>query len=451
MTTPHPTPPSSTTSIVPPSSGDGRPLLVIICGELTPYRVHWHRRIVREIPGVRLTTLHFPFRWQTPWSLGYPEGIGLIRFQPRRPTIAPPPAKIPWQTRVRILLAEWAETGRVLRWLWRERPAAVLCMGYYAPPYLQAIVLRKLVGRPVMVWADSNIHGDRFRGVRAALKRVGLRVVLRMCDIMFACGRFGREFFAKYSRRPGRVFIAPYEPDYDQIAATPRTLVDEVRERFHLDPKRRRFVAVNRLVRAKRVDTVIDAFLRVAGDRPEWDLVIAGQGDQREALEGRVPPELRHRVLWAGFIGEQSVVNALYRNCDVLVLASEYEPWALVVNEAAAGGLAIISSDVVGAAAELVRDGVNGRLFPAGNVDALTHAMRDVSDPKKLDAMKAASARVVADWRREGDPVEGLRQALMLLGLAGAARRPESDEPAPVDADFSPAQQRASGVTEIDQ
>jgi glycosyltransferase involved in cell wall biosynthesis len=110
-------------------------------------------------------------------------------------------------------------------------------------------------------------------------------------------------------------------------------------------------------------------------------------------------------------------MSDLYRQCDALVLPSDYEPWALVINEAAAAGLAIVCSNVVGAAAELVRDSVNGRLFPAGNFDAMTGCLLDVTNDAKIDAMKSASASVLADWRQHGDPVNGLRQALKLCGL----------------------------------
>jgi glycosyltransferase involved in cell wall biosynthesis len=99
-----------------------------------------------------------------------------------------------------------------------------------------------------------------------------------------------------------------------------------------------------------------------------------------------------------------------------------------VINEAAAAGLAIVSSTVPGAAAELVRDGVNGRVFPSGNLPALTTALADVTALDHIDAMKAASATVLADWRRRGDPVQGLRSALRLADVAAAGFSPPSGQ-----------------------
>jgi glycosyltransferase involved in cell wall biosynthesis len=149
-----------------------------------------------------------------------------------------------------------------------------------------------------------------------------------------------------------------------------------------------------------------------------------GEGDLRDSLRGRVGPELAARVTWTGFLDDQAAISALYRLSDVLVLPSDHEPWALVINEAAAAGLAIVSSNVVGAAAELVRDGVNGRIFPAGDLKGVTDCLMDVTVAAKADAMKAASATVLADWRRRGDPVAGLRQALAAAGVLTATSTP---------------------------
>ena len=88
-----------------------------------------------------------------------------------------------------------------------------------------------------------------------------------------------------------------------------------------------------------------------------------------------------------------------------------------MINEAAAAGLAIISSNVVGAAAELVRDGVNGKLFPPGNAVELRQAILEVTDPVNIDRLKAGSAGVLQDWRAQGDPVAGLAAALRAVNV----------------------------------
>ncbi len=135
------------------------------------------------------------------------------------------------------------------------------------------------------------------------------------------------------------------------------------------------------------------------------------------------PDRLRDRVIWGGHVSDAATLAAIYRATDLLVLPSDHEPWALVINEAAAAGLAIVSSNVPGASAELVRDGRNGHIFPAGDVAALADCLRDATRSDKIDAMKSESPRILAEWRQTGDPIQGLR------ARHGVLRRASSHQP----------------------
>jgi glycosyltransferase involved in cell wall biosynthesis len=171
------------------------------------------------------------------------------------------------------------------------------------------------------------------------------------------------------------------------------------------------------LIPIKRVDLVIDAFAAVADERPEWDLIIVGKGESQPELERRAGGLLAaRRVRFLGF-QDTAGVAAIYRRSHAMVLASDYEPWALVVNEAAAAGMAIVASDRVGAAYELVKNGENGFVFPAGDLARLTQCVREVADPARIEGMRSASLREIARWRREADPVAGLRGALRAAGV----------------------------------
>jgi glycosyltransferase involved in cell wall biosynthesis len=234
---------------------------------------------------------------------------------------------------------------------------------------------------------------------------------------VLCCGQLGQAFYERYGVPPDRIFRFPNEPDYDLVRQLPADRVTRVAERFGFRPDRRRVVFSGRLVPGKGLDLIVDAFAAVAGDRPDWDLVIVGDGPLRAGLEGRVPAPLRGRVTFTGFFADQADVSAVYRASDVLVLASDREAWALVVNEAVAAGLAVVCSTAVGAVPELVIDRVNGRQFPPGDLPALTACLLDATDPDKVGAYKAAAAGVLADWRAVGDPVDGLARALAFAGV----------------------------------
>jgi glycosyltransferase involved in cell wall biosynthesis len=94
------------------------------------------------------------------------------------------------------------------------------------------------------------------------------------------------------------------------------------------------------------------------------------------------------------------------------VLPSRHEPWGLIVNEAMNAGRAVIVSDDVGCQPDLVRDGVEGCVYPAGDVDGLTSALRRVLDPPgAAGKMGERALERMRNWSFEED-LQGLRAAL---------------------------------------
>jgi glycosyltransferase involved in cell wall biosynthesis len=125
---------------------------------------------------------------------------------------------------------------------------------------------------------------------------------------------------------------------------------------------------VGRLDPEKGVQALLDAANRV-----DAALVFVGDGP----LRGAVAAPGRHRVTgWQDAAG----VRACLRAARCLVFPSQWhETFGMVVSEAAANGVPAIVSDI-SAAAERVRDGVTGMVFPAGNVAALATCLARTTD-----------------------------------------------------------------------
>ena len=131
-------------------------------------------------------------------------------------------------------------------------------------------------------------------------------------------------------------------------------------------------------------------------------LVLVGDGDLRPELERRSQP-INDHLKFTGF-RNQSELPAFFDLCDLFVLPSEDEPWGLVVNEVMSVGRAVIVSDRVGCAPDLVKDGVNGYIYPVGDVAALGEAIaRALESRDRLIAMGKASAGIIANWSYEQD------------------------------------------------
>jgi glycosyltransferase involved in cell wall biosynthesis len=398
--------------------------LAIVARVPAPYRIHQHLRIARELGDeVELRSIFLYEHNNLPWSQPLPEAI--------RPVVFGPGQRVEAKTGVFGWLRELRKMSRVIRWLKEQRVDAVVTVGYSHPGSPRLIRWCRRTGTPNFLYGDANVHGDRVRGLRRWLKQRYVGWVVRTVTGILPHSLNGRRYFDAYGGRDKPVFYVPQEPDYQQIFSVTAAQRAAAQTKFGLRDDRKYFLFSGRLVGLKRIDTLIDAFARIANERSEWDLLIVGSGPLENELKARVPASLRHRVVWTGFVDDAAEMAALYACSDVFILPSNFEQWSLVMCEAAAAGLPIISSEVVGAAGELVREGVNGWLFPPGDVKALAKALLDVTaSDERLQSFSRSSLEVLDDWRRRGDPIHGLRQALAHAGLLA----PPAQECEPVPA-----------------
>jgi len=160
-------------------------------------------------------------------------------------------------------------------------------------------------------------------------------------------------------------------------------------------PAAERFVLyVGRLEERKGLEYLLHAVARVRRQHPELRLKILGRGERLEALR-RLAADLglAHAVDFVGWV-EHAEVGDYYRSCTVFALPSiftadgGYEPFSNVVLEAMAWGAPVITTLANGAAYDVVEDGLNGRVVPDRDADALASALIDLlADPARAEAM----------------------------------------------------------------
>ena len=145
----------------------------------------------------------------------------------------------------------------------------------------------------------------------------------------------------------------------------------------------------------KRASDVIEVFARVARALPAR-LLLIGDGPDRSQAEW-----LAHKLKIQGrihFLGKQAGVSDLLPLADLMVMPSQLESFGLAALESMACRVPAIAT-AVGGVPELIDDGVNGRLFPVGDVDGMAQAAIDLlTDDAKYAAM-ANAARQTAQKR----------------------------------------------------
>ncbi|WP_249012187.1 glycosyltransferase family 4 protein [Conexibacter sp. DBS9H8] len=177
-----------------------------------------------------------------------------------------------------------------------------------------------------------------------------------------------------------------------------------------------RVLSVARLVPDKNLALLLRAAAQAAAELPRPVTVdVVGEGFLRSRLEA-LAGELPITVTFHGHRHGPELA-ALYAAADVFVLLSAYEPFGVVIREAAAAGLPIITTSAVGAAPDVARDGANARLVPPGDLSAAVVALtRVLGDPATAGQMAAASLTVDAE-------TAGGEAAAFIEAILAAARR----------------------------
>lgn len=150
---------------------------------------------------------------------------------------------------------------------------------------------------------------------------------------------------------------------------------------YGLDPQKITFVFVGRVDGEKRLDVIIQAIHKL--QRADIQLAIVGQGMAEKKYQGLVYElNLQEQVHFTGFIAGDELPRFI--NCaDLFVMPSEAELLSIATLEAMACAKPILASNAL-ALPELVAEGKNGYLFPAGDVSAAARLMKTLIDQRKL-------------------------------------------------------------------
>ncbi|ETX27781.1 glycosyltransferase [Roseivivax isoporae] len=186
---------------------------------------------------------------------------------------------------------------------------------------------------------------------------------------------------------------------------------------------------VGRLARVKGVALLLRAVAALAERVPDLHLTLIGDGPDRAGLEAEARAlGIAERCTFLGYRGQAEVAEAL-GHADLFVLPSFAEGVPVVLMEAMAAGLPVVTTRIAGVP-ELVEDGVSGLLVAPGDAGRLADALaRLLADPGERARMGAAGrARVAAE---HDAAIEAARLAALFEGYA-AGRRDLQKRPEPV-------------------
>lgn len=376
--------------------------LAILDDQVTPYRIPLFERIADRVGDMLILYCSLRLkerRWRSPETLSFPhEFLPHIAIRLRRPPYNDP----------RTILLNPTLFARLVVW----SPDVVV--GYaFSVPALTAFLYAKLFGKRYVSWSTGTLHTERFLGPGQRLLR---SIIIPRANACLTPSMQGKEKYLFYGVSGDKVKVAVQSADVDWFSRRSQAARDEGAifvDRRGIDG--RCLVYVGFLSERKGVTLLLDAFASVKARLPDAKLILAGDGPQRNHLEKLARHAgLEGDVHFAGFV-PQNELPAIYASGDLFVLPTLEDTFGVVLSEAAACSLPIVSSTFAGASSEYVEEGINGHIIDPRNtsemVDAIINVLQDEEKRKRM----AKASLAIAQKNGLDKEVEGFMAA---VGLA---------------------------------
>ena len=273
---------------------------------------------------------------------------------------------------------EMAFCPGILWYLRKNRFDLVILHDYLSPTGMLASLYMRAYHIPFAIHADGGVKKEREKVCIRLLKNF---FASKACAY-FSSGRITDEYFTYYGADVHKIYRYPFTSVHaDEILTEPLSGQEKrkLREELGLGKQIRdgRLVLyVGSIIHRKGVDLLLRCAKRV-GEGAEF-LIVGGEATTKMKQWIR-----RHGITNVTFRGFEppEQIRKYMRCADLFVFPTRYDIWGLVINEAMAAGLPVVTTDRCVAGMELVEDGKNGRVVHANDVDALTEGVLKMLHP----------------------------------------------------------------------
>jgi glycosyltransferase involved in cell wall biosynthesis len=275
------------------------------------------------------------------------------------------------------------------------KPNALLVYGWAYKSHLN--VMRHFNNKiPVLFRGDSTLLDEK-PGLKNAIRSIYLKWVYNTVDYAFYTGINNKAYFTKYGLRDDQLIFAPHAIDNDRFADPKEKEVDKLKYLLGLNTDSIVILFAGKLEVKKDPALLLKAFINL--NAANTHLLFVGNGVLKEELKQQAI--LNPNIHFMDF-KNQTYMPIIYQTCDIFCLPSigPGETWGLAVNEAMACSKAVLISDKVGCAPDLVKPDQNGMVFTAGSIkdigDKLTYLVN--KGKMELTYMGNISKHVIEDW-----------------------------------------------------
>ena len=281
----------------------------------------------------------------------------------------------------------------VLRHILKRRYNIIVAANYNTPTGILAIAWMKLRLIPFAIECDGGFPKSG-AGLKEALKRK----LISSATWWLSTGKTTDKYLEFYGAKKAAIYRYPFASVWhNEILKRPVDTDEKQRLKHSLGLGPQKLVlAVGSFIHRKGFDVLLEAWHDVA---PDAQLCLIGGGPLAQDYARHIAQYQLEHIHIIPFQCKDVLIR-YYKAADVFVLPTREDIWGLVVGEAMARGLAVITTDRCIAGLELVENGANGWVVPAGNAGVLAQKINELlADDTK--SMAEASLRTISDYTIE--------------------------------------------------
>ena len=276
----------------------------------------------------------------------------------------------------------------------------VLAYDWYLKDALMVELRCIMSGVPYIINCDGAFTDEK-SGMADIIKNTVKKFFIKHSSLCFAGGRNAEKYFEFYGAKPEKIKIHNFSSLYESdILKAPVSQKKKSEIKAQLNLKQRRTVlSIGQFIHRKGFDLLLEAW---EGLDDRYQLVIIGGGEEKDDYVKIIKQHNYENVVIIDFLPKETVFEH-YRAVDLFVLPTREDIWGLVINEAMACGLSIVSSDRCVAALELVNNGINGCIVKSEDAIQLHNALDEMLalDNQKLYEMGRCSIAYIKEYTVE--------------------------------------------------
>jgi len=280
--------------------------------------------------------------------------------------------------------------------LLRKSPDFLIVCTISRLPFITAVLYAVTHRIPFVLW-DDHFKVSQPKSIILKIFRYFMRwLVFRFSRAVLICGSYGYKTAIAVGCPKDKLVSFPYVVDQNRLwdLANNTASDSDIKSVIH---DKIVILFSGRMIARKGLESLLNAASHLIKEGDDFIMIIEGDGPLKYEYE-KMANELRlnRNTIFVGF-SQMDRHAYLLSVCDIVVVPSIEDPWGIVVQEGMILGKAVCASDAVGSAKDMIQNGINGIIFPAGDWHTLANKLKMLLHNREIRIELGNQAKYTAE------------------------------------------------------